>query len=97
MIGRGIFGNPWLFNPERPRESIPLPERLRVMVEHTKLFEEKLGDIKSFAIMKKHYKAYVNGFDGAKELRMELMDQPDSVAIGRVVEEWILSHKEKAP
>ena len=29
MIGRGIFGNPWFFNPERPRESIPLAERLR--------------------------------------------------------------------
>lgn len=95
MIGRGIFGNPWLFNPDTPRESIPLAERLRVMVEHTKLFEEKLGDIKSFAIMKKHYKAYVNGFDGAKELRMELMDQPDSKAIEQVIEWWLASRKEK--
>ena len=31
MIGRGIFGNPWLFSPDTPRESVPLPERLRVM------------------------------------------------------------------
>ncbi len=95
MIGRGIFGNPWLFHPGMPMETIPLPERLRVMVEHTKLFEERLGDIKSFAIMKKHYKAYVNGFDGAKELRMELMDQPDSAAIESVIEKWLTSHKEK--
>jgi nifR3 family TIM-barrel protein len=95
MIGRGIFGNPWLFDPSVSRETIPLPERLRVMVEHTKLFEDKLGDIKSFSIMKKHYKAYVNGFDGAKELRMELMDQPDSKAIEQVIERWIASHKEK--
>jgi tRNA-dihydrouridine synthase len=28
--------------------------------------------------MKKHYKAYVNGFDGAKELRMELMECENS-------------------
>ena len=43
------------------------------MVEHTKLFEKLLGKQKNFAIMKKHYKAYVNGFGGAKDLRMKLM------------------------
>ncbi len=54
---------------------ITVEERLKVMVEHTKLFEELLGDIKSFSIMKKHYKAYCTGFPGAKELRMELMEK----------------------
>lgn len=54
---------------------ITVEERLSVMVEHTKLFEELLGDIKSFSIMKKHYKAYCTGFDGAKELRLELMEK----------------------
>ncbi len=101
MLGRAIFGNPWLF---APKEKAPLkkhenflqkivsvrrrhssqgfsqglspstPEKLRVMIEHTKLFEQMLGEHKNFAIMKKHYKAYVNGFEGAKELRMKLME-----------------------
>lgn len=53
---------------------ITVEERLETMVEHTKLFEELLGDIKSFSIMKKHYKAYCTGFDGAKELRLQLME-----------------------
>lgn len=53
---------------------ITTEERLQVMIEHAELFETLLGDIKSFAIMKKHFKAYVNGFDGAKELRMALME-----------------------
>jgi tRNA-dihydrouridine synthase len=53
---------------------ITTEERLNVMVEHTKLFEQLLGDIKSFSIMKKHYKAYCTGFPGAKELRLELME-----------------------
>ncbi len=74
MVGRGIFGAPWFFNEEEFNRGKSLQERLRICVEHTKLYEEKLGDIKSFAIMKKHFKAYVNGFDGAKELRMELME-----------------------
>ncbi|MEK7569757.1 MAG: tRNA-dihydrouridine synthase [Patescibacteria group bacterium] len=70
MLGRAIFGNPWLFSEKIPT----LPEKLRVMIEHTKLFEKLLGRHKNFAIMKKHFKAYVSGFDGAKELRAELME-----------------------
>lgn len=74
MVGRGIFGTPWFFNEEEFNKGKTVEERLRICVEHTKLYEEKLGDIKSFAIMKKHYKAYVHGFDGAKELRAKLME-----------------------
>lgn len=72
MLGRAIFGNPWLFDSAHPK--ITVAEKLRVALEHTKLFMELLGDIKSFAIMKKHYKAYVNGFPGAKELRVQMME-----------------------
>ncbi len=71
MIGRGIFGNPWLFDENKKEVSIS--EKLEVMLEHTKLYTELLP-MKNFNIMKKHYKAYVNGFDGAKELRVKLMD-----------------------
>lgn len=72
MIGRGIFGNPWLFD-ETKRE-ISVEEKLRVMMEHTKLYEEIFTGKKSFELMKKHYKAYVHGFPEAKELRVKLMD-----------------------
>ena len=84
MLGRAIFGNPWLFHPEYDITTVSLEERLRVMVEHTKLFETLLP-FKNFAIMKKHYKAYVHNFDGAKELRTILMEQTSSDAIERVV------------
>lgn len=89
MVGRGIFGNPWFFNPEIIRDrDISLEERLRVLVEHTKLFSEILFH-KNFAVMKKHYKAYVEGFDGAKELRMKLMDAKDPEEVENIVEEFI--------
>lgn len=74
MVGRGMFGTPWFFDEATFNKGKTVEERLAICIEHTKLFEEKLGDIKSFAIMKKHYKAYVHGFDGAKELRMRLME-----------------------
>jgi nifR3 family TIM-barrel protein len=93
MLGRAIFGNPWLFSSLRNPDGKPtvptIPEKLRTAVEHTKLYEELLGDIKSFAIMKKHYKAYVNGFDGAKELRMKLMDAKDAADVEREVEAFL--------
>ena len=62
-----------------------LEVKLEIMLEHTKLFEEKLGDIKSFAIMKKHYKAYVNGFEGAAELRAELFESNNYEEVEKVV------------
>lgn len=73
MLGRAIFGNPFLFQGSTLDE-VPIEKRFSIMLEHTKLFMELLGDVKNFAVMKKHYKAYVNGFDGAKELRVRLMD-----------------------
>ncbi len=87
MVGRGIFGTPWFFDEEEFNRGKSIEERLKICIEHTKLYEEKLGDIKSFAIMKKHYKAYVNGFDGAKELRIELMECKNATE----VEERILT------
>ena len=83
MMGRGIFGNPWLFSKSA---SPSIQERLQVMLEHTKLFEQKFHGIKNFEIMKKHYKAYVTGFDGAKELRMELMNAKDFAEVEQIVE-----------
>jgi len=38
MLGRAIFGNPFLFN--REQKEVDIKTRLKIMVEHTKLFEE---------------------------------------------------------
>lgn len=89
MLGRAIFGNPYLFNREVSMEDLPVAERLRIMVEHTKLYEELLGDIKSFAIMKKHYKTYVAGFSGSSELRAKLFETKNSKEVEALVEEYL--------
>jgi tRNA-dihydrouridine synthase len=85
MLGRAIFGNPWLFS--KKGTPADLKERMNVLVEHTKLFE-KLCAHKSFAVMKKHYKAYVNGFDGAKELRAKLMDTNNASEVESIIQEY---------
>ena len=69
MIGRGAFGNPWLFAPvaDGLKPSPTIQKRLSVMLEHARVFNEILGGHKSFVIMRKHFKAYCSGFDGAHE------------------------------
>jgi len=90
MVGRAIFGNPWLFNSQI---SVSTTEKLRVMLEHTKLFEELLGGVKSFAVMKKHFKAYVNGFDGAVGLRAQLMKTDNFGEVKNIVDEFLTNKK----
>jgi tRNA-dihydrouridine synthase len=72
-------------------EYVSIEERLRVLVEHTKLFVELLPH-KNFAIMKKHYKAYVGGWPGAAELRQTLMLAPTPEAVEEIVVAYLASH-----
>ena len=53
-------------------EDTPLAEKLAALVELAHGFE-KISPPKHFAILKKHIKAFVTGFDGAAELRARLM------------------------
>ena len=85
MLGKAIFGNPWLFAEKVPS----IKEKLEVMIEHTKLFEKMLSGHKNFAIMKKHYKAYVNGFDGAKELRVKLMEAENALQVENIANDFL--------
>ncbi len=87
MIGRGIFGTPWFFDWEQKEKT--LRAKMEIMLEHTKIFEETVGKYKSFSIMKKHYKAYVNGFDGASTLRVKLMETNNYDEVNVVVQEFL--------
>ncbi len=75
MIGRGIFQNPWFFNPDKTE--ITKEERIEKLLQHTRLFEQTWGGIKNFNILKRFYKIYVNSFPGAAKLRAELMEVKD--------------------
>ena len=99
MLGRAIFGNPFLFSglhsekessaKQSEVEQVSIKTKLQVLVEHTNLFEELLGDIKNFAIMKKHYKAYVTGWPGAAELRGKLMEAKNATEVSDIVDEYL--------
>jgi nifR3 family TIM-barrel protein len=109
MIGRGIFGKPWFFGGlhksvkkvdtlRKLQEKTPA-ECLKILLEHSKLFEKtycgpsgnKRGQkrLKNFAVMKKHFKAYVSGWDGAKELRVKLMETDNYKEVESVVKAYL--------
>lgn len=73
MIGRGIFHDPWLFNPDHFGEAVSFQEKLEKLAEHSQLFKETWGDTKPYVIMRKFIKCYVAGIPGAAEIRAELM------------------------
>lgn len=100
MIGRGIFGNPFLFSDKYPKKPLDLKnkkdrdfiiKKLKVLMEHSFLFEKLLGKSKNFAVMKKHFKAYVSNWDGAKELRVLLMNTNNSKEVKLIISKYIAS------
>ena len=93
MVGRGIFGNPWFFanlnnNRKVLNTEISLNDKLQALIEHSELFEKNIGH-KNFAVMKKHFKAYVEGFDGAKELRTKLMEAEKVSDVREIINNWL--------
>jgi tRNA-dihydrouridine synthase len=83
MLGRAIFGNPWVFAGRTLAET-PLNEKLEALIELAHAFE-KLSPRKNFAILKKHIKAFVTGFDGAAELRARLMATETAEDLARAI------------
>jgi tRNA-dihydrouridine synthase len=103
MVGSGIFGNPWFFSDRTPNVRERL-ERLMAHTDlFEKLYRSndprpisQGGRIKNFEIMKKHYKSYTSGrpdgsggFDGAKELRIRLMDAQNAAEVGKIVRDFL--------
>lgn len=85
MLGRAMFGNPWVFAGRKP-EDTPLAEKLAALVELAHGFE-KIQPPKHFAILKKHIKAFVTGFDGAAELRAKFMQADSATDLKRILRE----------
>ncbi|HXK34957.1 MAG TPA: tRNA-dihydrouridine synthase [Candidatus Paceibacterota bacterium] len=88
MIGRGIFGNPWLFS--KKKKEVALAEKLKALIEHIRLFDKYFRGVKNFAVMKKHFKAYVSGFDNAKDLRIKLMGVNTAKEAGKIIRDFLV-------
>jgi len=74
MIGRGVFHDPFVFAADSPWQDFTPPAKLQLFRQHVQLFADtwKNGE-RPINTLNKFCKIYVNGFDGAKELREVLM------------------------
>lgn len=86
MIARGIFANPWVFDPTSPRLRRTRQEYIEVLLKHLNLYEKTWGGLKDFNIMKKFFKMYINNFAGAAKLRAKLMDTKSYIEVRQLLE-----------
>ena len=75
MIGRGIFTNLWIFNPEIDPLTITHTQKLQLLYDHLKLYNQTWGESKNFDQMKKFYKCYINDLPHATDIRSSLMER----------------------
>jgi len=71
MVGTGIFKNPWLFNTLE--QEITQEMRFNLLKKHIALYDKTWDNKKNFNILKRYFKIYITGFEGAAEWRDKLM------------------------
>lgn len=74
MIGRGIFHDPFVFSKVGPWKEYTREQKLGLYAKHVRLFAKTwANNERRVHNLNKFCKIYVEGFDGAKELREKLM------------------------
>jgi nifR3 family TIM-barrel protein len=75
MIGRGIFHDPFIFSKDSPWEQWSKEQKLELFAKHIELYINTYKDNeRRFEALRKFCKVYINGFDGASELRAKFME-----------------------
>jgi len=97
MIGRGTFGNPWIF--ERIKyfletgEKLPeitKQEKLRVIKKHIELELQEKEEITAIREMRKHIAWYTKNMPNSSEFRCEINKIEDKDLLMKTVEEYFL-------
>ncbi|HEX5797786.1 MAG TPA: tRNA-dihydrouridine synthase [Candidatus Saccharimonadales bacterium] len=74
MIGRGVFQDPFVFSASSPWPEYSKIKKIELYKKHVQLFKEVYPDnSRPVVILNKFCKIYISGFEGAKEVREELM------------------------
>jgi tRNA-dihydrouridine synthase len=75
MIGRGIFHDPFAFAKDSPWQGWSKEQRLELFAKQVQLYINTYQqNERRFETLRKFCKVYINGFDGAAELRAKFME-----------------------
>jgi tRNA-dihydrouridine synthase len=82
MIGRGVFHDPFAFAPTSPWPDFTRTQRLNLYKKHIQRFAATWQDReRPIQTLNKFCKIYINNFDGARELRDQLMHCADTTEL----------------
>lgn len=87
MIGRGIFTDIFVFDASDREHTVA--DRLELLLYHLELHEQEWAGVKRFEPLRKFFKIYASGFDGAAKLRAELMAVSDYAAARQLIKAQI--------
>ncbi len=74
MIGRGVFQDPFVFASDSPWSTYSKAQRIDLYKKQVQMFAETwIGGERNIKTLNKFCKVYISDFDGAKELREQLM------------------------
>jgi len=74
MIGRGIFHDPFALTQDSPWEDYTKEQRIELYKKHVQLFAETWqNNERPVQTLNRFCKVYIQSFDGAKDLREQLM------------------------
>jgi nifR3 family TIM-barrel protein len=90
MVGRGIFENPFLFADASISDKTPA-EKMQLLLDHMHLWQQTWGTSKHFPTLRKFFKVYANGFPGAQDLRMQLMETQTPEETEQIVTKFLQS------
>jgi tRNA-dihydrouridine synthase len=87
MIGRGIFQDPFLFSKDSPWGGYTKEQKIELYQMHVELFAKtwQNGE-RRIETLNKFCKVYINGFDGAADLRQRLMNADSSSELLELLE-----------
>ncbi len=91
MVGRGIFEDPFLFSEDTSLNDKTPEEKMHLLLEHMHLWYDTWGTTKYFPTLRKFFKVYANGFPGAQDLRIQLMEAPTPEATRQIVTAFLES------
>lgn len=100
MVGRGIFADPYLFATDGRAGCFAAADataKATLLLRHLRLYREAWGETRNYEILKKFYKIYLIGFEGADELRDLLNATHDYDGGERVVDEWLCDASRTGP